>query len=358
MHAPLMLLTFWMGAPVALGQAPAEPASLGTLVESLADEPPPVDTTPGPPRLARLTFYWENDGAYVKRFDASDGHYTNGLEIEACFTAPLIPGVGPWLDSWLPLGDAPTHAGALSITQLIFTPDDIENPDLIEDDRPYAGYLALTLAHQRRAGNVFDHTSLDVGIVGEWSGAEGLQKAIHAAVPNEPRPEGWSNQLTNELGINLAHQRRWRSRQVPLAAWLHADAIPQVGFRLGNVWTDATVGATVRLGYHLPDDFGPPRISEFLDATAPSPEDRLSLYCFARLTGSAVARNIFLDGNTFADSHSVDSKPFIGDVTLGLVARYRALSLIYSITWETETFEGQEGVDSYGTLALSWNMDF
>ena len=41
-------------------------------------------------------------------------------------------------------------------------------------------------------------------------------------------------------------------------------------------------------------------------------------YLFAGLEGRAVFRNIFLDGNTFTDSHSVDSKHFVGDIQAGL----------------------------------------
>jgi lipid A 3-O-deacylase len=33
---------------------------------------------------------------------------------------------------------------------------------------------------------------------------------------------------------------------------------------------------------------------------------------FASFEGRAVARNIFLDGNTFTDSHSIDKKTFVG----------------------------------------------
>ena len=233
-------------------------------------------TSPIGPHLTALTFFWENDGAYVKRFDSSDRHYTNGLKVEALFSAPIVPGVGRWLDSWLPLSGEATqrHAGGLSIAQLVFTPEDIEEPDLIESDRPYAGYLYLSLFHQRRTERVFDHVGLDVGVVGEWSGAEALQKAIHAAVPNEARPEGWSEQLVNELGVGLTYQRRWRSRQIPLVWGLETDAVPQVGFQVGNVWTNAHAGATVRLGFRIPDDFGAGRIGEFRDATGVSdPEE-------------------------------------------------------------------------------------
>ena len=346
-----------------VGSMASSGVSFGSIHEQPdADAGPPTSedlVAPPPLHLTGLPLYWENDGAYVKRFDSADRHYTNGLRAEASFQPGLIPSFGDWLDSWLSIGGTQRHAGGLAVSQLMFTPEDISEPDLIEDDRPYAGYLYTSLFHQRRTETVFDHVELQFGVVGEWSGAEGVQKAAHAAFPNEPRPEGWSNQLANELGVGLFYQRRWRSRQVPLVWGLEADAIPHVGFHLGNVWTDASVGGTVRLGYRIPDDFGVPRISEFRDATAlPNHDEPWGVYGFARVTGTAVARNLFLDGNTFAHSHSVGSKPLVGDLTLGLAARYRCIELTYSITWMTEEFEGQEGSDSYGTLALGWNFDW
>lgn len=339
------------------------PVSLGSLIEGGVEEGGGGGAEGL--RLGALTVYWENDGALVKRFDSADRHYTNGMKIEASFQPGLIPGVGTWLDSWLDLGwggdgsGTLRHAGGLAITQLMFTPEDIRDPDVIEDDRPYAGYLYFSLFHQRRSERVFDHLGIDVGVVGEWSGAEGVQKAAHAAFPNEFRPEGWSNQLVNELGANMTYQRRWRSRQIPVIWGLETDAIAQAGFQLGNVWINASAGATVRLGWRIPDDFGTLRISEFRDATAVAdPEERWSVYGFGRVTGKVVGRDMFLDGNTLAESHSVDSKPFVGDFSLGIAARYRAFELSYSITWLTEEFEGQEGADSFGMWAVGWNFEW
>lgn len=353
-----MLRCAFIGVLVAI--APAAPA------QSLLDRPITLglieeDLTVAPegPGLAALTVYWENDGAYLKRFDLSDRYYTNGVKIEASLLPSLTPGVGRWLDSWLDIGGTVRHAGGLSVAQLIFTPEDISDPELIEDDRPYAGYLYASLFHQRRSERVFDHLQVDLGVVGEWSGAEGVQKAVHAAVPNEPRPNGWSHQLANELGVGLTYQRRWRSSRVSLPWSMEAEAIPQVGFQLGNVWTNASAGATLRVGVGIPDDFGIARLSEFRDATAiPDPDRSWGVYGFARVTGRLVARDIFLDGNTFADSHSVDRKPFVGDLTLGLAARYGPVELAYSFTWLTDEFEGQNGAHAYGSLALTWNFEW
>lgn len=66
----------------------------------------------------------------------------------------------------------------------------------------------------------------------------------------------------------------------------------------------------LRLGQRLPLDYGPPRIQPSLPGSGffVPPQDRFGWYLFAGVEGRAVARNIFLDGNTFRDSRSVDKE--------------------------------------------------
>ncbi len=93
------------------------------------------------------------------------------------------------------------------------------------------------------------------------------------------------------------------------------EILPHAGAALGTVRTFANVGGEIRAGLNLPDDFGTPSIgpaattSTPVDGNMASDRSRfdLGVYLFARVDGRAVARNIFLDGNTFSNSHSVDS---------------------------------------------------
>jgi len=88
---------------------------------------------------------------------------------------------------------------------------------------------------------------------------------------------------------------------------LDADVLPHFGGALGNVFTYGAAGVTLRIGSGLEDDFGPPRIRPSLPGSAYFlPGKGFNWYLFAGLEGRAVLYNIFLDGNTFTDSHSVD----------------------------------------------------
>jgi len=69
--------------------------------------------------------------------------------------------------------------------------------------------------------------------------------------------------------------------------------------------------------------------------------------------GRALATNIFLDGNTFADSHSVDKKYFVGDVHAGLVLVIYRVRLAFSQVFRSSEFNGQKELSEFGSINLS-----
>jgi len=138
---------------------------------------------------------------------------------------------------------------------------------------------------------------------------------------------------------------------------LKFDAVPHFGGSLGNVYTYAAGGLTLRLGSRLEDDFGPPRIRPSLPGSSYFlPHREFTWYFFTGFEGRAVVRNIFLDGNTFSDSHSVDKKPFVGDLQAGLSAQWDRFRLTYNQIFRTKEFDGQEKSDIFGALSLSYHF--
>ncbi|MFP5516941.1 MAG: lipid A-modifier LpxR family protein, partial [Alphaproteobacteria bacterium] len=63
--------------------------------------------------------------------------------------------------------------------------------------------------------------------------------------------------------------------------------------------------------------------------------------------------NIFLDGNSFRESRSVDKHSFVGSVQAGLTLRYGRYGLTYAQTLQTPEFRGQKSLTNYGSLRLS-----
>jgi len=290
----------------------------------------------------------------------TDRHFTHGTRIE-CLTKPLewiADGADklPWFSAEAAIAD-PDEAlrgrASFSLGQSIFTPEDTTSEDLVADDRPYAGWLYFGLGIVANQGSRrYDKLELEIGMVGPYSFAEDVQTYWHSLFGLQV-PQGWDNQLESEPGAVLYYEqaRRYDRRTV---LGLQVDMIPHFGGSLGNVFTYAAAGCTVRLGSNLQDDFGPPRIQPSLPGGAYfRPERGFNWYLFAGLEGRAVLRNIFLDGNTFKDSHSVDKKPFVGDGQAGVVLQWNRFRISYTQIFRTKEFDGQDRGDIFGSLSFS-----
>lgn len=308
----------------------------------------------------------------------SDKHFTHGTRLsfvesreevkdtESCTPDQMGPGgldfirniVDPLLGE---KSSIKTNQVSFILGQNIFTPEDITNPNLIVNDRPYAGwlYLGIGLIKRHKSGRiwVFDTLEVDLGIVGPESFAQDVQTWWHKNITGSPRPAGWDHQLKNEPGLLVNLERKWRMELTPPDyEGMQVDFLPSVGAALGNVYTYASVGGMFRLGVNLPVDYGPPRIrpgaqgSDFFQYDKKKP---VSWYAYAGVEGRALAVNIFLDGNTFADSHSVDKKIFVGDFHSGFVLVIYHVRLAFSQVFRSSEFNGQKELSEFGSLNVS-----
>ena len=311
------------------------------------------------------SLYFEND-----LFIGTDSDYTNGIKYSI-----ISPDLSPQatqnrttqisrmaLDLFhtLPLiKNAPAETGhkvELAFGQSIFTPRDISRYDLIEEDRPYAGYSYLTMAYHRKSDDGLSWSQMDtaeiqIGIVGPSSLAEDAQKFIHR-IRGLQRPNGWDHQLKDELGVTLAFERKWLYHPSPQRR-LGADAISHTGIALGNVMTYLNAGVEIRAGWNIPRNFAVSLIRP-AGSTWSTLDRNFSIYLFTAVNGRAVLRDIFLDGSTFRNSHHVDKKPLVADLSTGITARYRRLSLSLVRTHRTREYEHQPKHHGFGSITLSY----
>ena len=318
----------------------------------------PIDgfgqTDTGRERIAYWSIQAEND----LWGNGADRHYTHGTKFS------MLPAGDPpgWLRSlagYVPLF-APGHEAGVefSVGQNIFTPEDIEDPAPILADRPYAGWLYTSAAllgildetDTRRVSNALE---IALGVVGPSSLADTVQRRWHKIIDTRT-PRGWDHQLHDEPGLALTYTRVWEyfgriGRRGP-----ELSAAPHVVAALGNVYTYAATGMMLRLGCNLRSDIGPPTISPGFPGTAYfRSRVHWSGYLFAGVEGRAVGRNIFLDGNTFRDSHSVDRRIGVGDFQMGAAVRYRNLRVSFTNVFRSKEFDGQVEPSEYGAINLT-----
>jgi hypothetical protein len=67
-----------------------------------------------------------------------------------------------------------------------------------------------------------------------------------------------------------------------------------------------------------------------------------------------VARDIFLDGNTFRDSPGVDKRPFVADLSYGAGIIAGRWQLTFTQVYRTREFEAQlHKYNEFGSLTIS-----
>lgn len=299
-----------------------------------------------------LSINWENDW-----FGGNDRHYTNGVRSTYVSPehAPLSPNWVSTLGRAIPFfPDGASYRYSIAIGQAIFTPEDPARRDLIRDDRPYAGWLYTNLSLLADSGRTFDTLTLSLGVVGPSAKGEEVQNGIHRLI-RDVEFEGWDNQLKDEPALLVTYERQWRSPFGRISPYV--DYLPHAGVALGNVFTYGAVGGTVRIGTGLGADAGPVRMRPSGASSAyVAGSDGLRAYVFAGVEGRAVLRNIFLDGNTFTDSPSVDKRFFVGDLQIGaavMVDWPLPMQISYTHVFRSPEFEGQKGTDSFGSLAVT-----
>lgn len=298
---------------------------------------------------AIVTVAYEND-----IFSGEDNNYTNGVRASYFSPEGSIPKFLQASSRIVPFFPREGHSRwGFAIGQNMYTPDDITLSNPPEDDQPYAGWLYGSAALITDSNDVLDTFQITLGMVGPASGAEHTQKMVHKWV-DSPRPQGWDYQLDNEPGLVLTYQRKWRNLYQLTPFGFGFDLSPSIGANLGNIYTDAGIGAVARFGYDLPSDYGPPLIRPSLSGSDFfMPSEGFGWYVFGGLEGQAVARNIFLDGNTFSSSRDVDKNPFVGGAQVGLALTFPVARIAYTHVFRTKEFETQRSANQYGAVTVS-----
>jgi lipid A 3-O-deacylase len=133
----------------------------------------------------------------------TDNAYTNGTRIDY-FYKPSRPS-HLFLDRWMPsAGDSSNNIYGWGLTQLMYTPDDINSSAYQPNDYPWSGGLFAT--HTRYSYDEkrkFDfQTELVLGVMGPAALDREMQSMVHHII-NYIQPTGWSHQYPNALLLNV-----------------------------------------------------------------------------------------------------------------------------------------------------------
>lgn len=316
-----------------------------------------------------LTF--END-----LFFGSDRFYTNGVQLEVSRlwkTGEYV--VGPVLGalcSKLGCGGQSLLTSSHKVGQLMYTPEDISNPNPQPQDRPWAGMLYYAQDYDFLSSDKKMLTTFtgQVGIVGPYSYVEETQKYIHETF-HATIPQGWDNQIDGELGIMAIVERRSNIDKLS-HSFSDGNNFVSTGFwrvALGNIMTFAGAGLSLSFGKDLApvSERGPGiGVKNFTGVSKSCIFDWLQCSAGASVELRMMFYNVFLDGPVFSAGPSVDRRLLVADGSLKMrldFPRTRS-SLLgpwfmqFTATRRTPEFSSTKTVDSHTFGALTVGTDF
>ena len=352
----------WPAAPLdAEAVPPTVPptrfASLAQLVAATEASVPVISRNTGTLWLAA-----DNDVVFN-----TDEDYTNG-GLLGWISAPTptwetIPGFG-WMSPALSAipgfrqGDR-WKSVSLEGAHLMFTPDKIGHDNPQPGTRPFAGVFYTSLGAHLYNRHHLDSLDLVVGMIGPATQAEEAQEITHELI-GAADPDGWDDQIGNELLVNLGYEHRYRAIELgDIHERLGTDLILGIGGTVGNLRTAAQLDLTCRVGYRALSGFGNTSLDPISSGRlTPGFNGNLwGCYLMAGVTFEAVAHDATLDGRLFAeDAYTVDSYPWVGRAYVGVGGHVGDFQLAAQVVGSTRTYEGEEDPPAYGRALIGWTF--
>ncbi len=292
-------------------------------------------------------------------FVGEDSGYTNGIYFSQYKTNQksdkLTPGVllNPLLWS-LPEETHLEQFSSTTIGQAILTPFDItqETPD--EGQLPYSGLLFMNQTFIVQNGSIADKVSTTLGVVGPWSGAESTQKFVHKMIGSD-QPEGWDQQLDNELVFQFSRGRAWRNWH---SKSNNMDFVSMAEVQLGTIESSINAGFLLRYGQEIEETYAAGLLSPSRTTNPVAIEG--GWYVYAGLHFAHLFNNIHADGNTFSNSASINYQRLQSGGFLGLAYSWQDFSITFAVNnIKVGIFSVDENIEDvlqYGSLTFLWRV--
>lgn len=219
---------------------------------------------------------------------------------------------------------------------------------------------------------------LQVGVIGPRAAQQQVQTWIHRDFTNSALPQGWDNQVSNQLGIDLLYFYRQHHFLDSRPKWLNVAT--HVGFSGGNVVNFVNLGGIVSIG-NVGNDYPSttiqptlqrPDISSILhepeegkktekidDTTLPArpfKHDNL-LYLFAGVDYRYIFSSIFIEGKD-ESAHDIQLVNDVYDVLYGIVYKTPCKKFSYKVINRSKEFNSNDPSlakpHRFGQFTIEW----
>lgn len=251
----------------------------------------------------------DNDDYSLRK---KDGYYTNGIYFKVNYVADLSK------NKWQKKINIKKVVNSFEAGQAIYHPYSYKLTEPLKQDRPFAGYLALSFDKQ-----VFYNTNsvlqlaISLGTIGPNSFAEDVQRLYHDII-DIYAVRGWPYQLKNELNLNIkggfvkSFLKGDKTKRV-----LNIDGFAKAEF--GNAFSNAGIGGLFRLGRTENNWNSAQWRARVSNIESAAPVNPFELYFFYQPSITFQAHNATIQGGMFINDK--------GPVTAGI------RSLVISNQW-------------------------
>lgn len=279
----------------------------------------------------------------------TDRYYTNGLRMDYFFTKE-----GRSFPSSLLLkisDDKNVYSWGLA--QYMFTPSQIDIEAIQYEDRPYAG--ALFAIH---ALNSYDYSKkikltsdFYIGVTGPLGPAEETQIAVHGLF-NYTKPEGWKNQVPNDIIINYNLRLEKEIVYVPEKLFV-TGAIETF---TGTLYNAMGAGFSLRVG----------KVHNFLEAKTESStrKNKSHFYVMLKPTVRVIYFNALLQGGIITNLKNThegyvlekDQVERINVFTeVGVVYTRPKMNISFMQKMRTAPFKGGNAIE-FGSISVAFKL--
>lgn len=247
-----------------------------------------------------VRFYYDND-----YFVTQDQNYTQGFNFER--VAPFFK-KSP-INHLFPKPMEKATKYGVSLEHLMYTPENIGIPEIQPEARPFSALIMFnsfmiatdTIKYSRVT------SSLSIGFIGPGAFGEEMQVSFHK-LTNNLVPEGWQNQIQNDLILNYDIQYEKQLYRLNNLFSLHGIGAA----RVGTLFTDISTGVNMTFGI----------INAPLKDV--SKEKKFQIYLYSELRTNASIYDATLQGGLFngKNRHTLSSgqlQPFTAEFNYGAV---------------------------------------